>query len=119
MLPQTCRHGIARRNTIENPLGHVRDPPASAQSQRQITPTAAVPTSSARSNGHANRQKQAPCPQIPIDRDHCTSEANAPAVSSIGAFRTPANTARHTHVRAASENLHMSRHSDLLIQFVK
>ena len=35
------------------------------------------------------------------------SEAIADTGADGGAFRTPANTARHTHNRAASENLHI------------
>jgi hypothetical protein len=69
-------------------------------------------------SSHANPQKQAPCPQIPIDRTRCTSEPNAPALSSLGAFPTPANTPRHPRDRVASENLHKSCHSSRSFNYV-
>ena len=109
-MPFVSGHGSARCNTIENSLGHLQEPPASVQSQRQITPTAVAPPRSKCASSYANPQKQAPCPQIPIDRTRCTSEPNAPALSSLGAFPTPANTPRHPRDRVASENLHISRH---------
>ncbi len=112
-MPFVSGHGSARCNTIENSLGHLQEPPASAQSQRQITPTAVAPPRSKCASSHANPQKQAPCLQIPIDRNRCTSEPNAPALSSLGAFPTPANTPRHPRDRVASENLHISGHWSL------
>ena len=49
-----------------------------------------------------------PIPTASPPHSNPHSPLQHPAISCLGAFRTPANTARHTHDRVASENLHIS-----------